>query len=107
MTNVMHDLILTPILRLQMAQGTTQAGKPCVDLLAELWLGSGHSSIKSEGEERGLSIADLERLAEQFQLASIQVRSIIDELNPARQFELNQIQQFGVDRLEDGEVFSG
>jgi len=32
------------------------------------------------------------------------LESIIEELNPGRAFELNQIQQFGVDRLEDGEV---
>ena len=77
MTNITHDLILTPILRLQIAQGATGDGKPMVDL------------------------------AEQFHLASIQIRGIIDELNPGRQFELNQVAQFGVDRLEDGEVFNG
>jgi hypothetical protein len=104
MTNITHDLILTPILRLQIAQGATGEGKPMVDLLVELWLGSGHSTLKVESEERGLTLTDLDRLAEQFHLASIQIRGIIEELNPGRAFELNQIQQFGVDRLEDGEV---
>ncbi len=107
MTNITHDLILTPLLRLQMAQGATGDGKPMVDLLCELWLGSGHSTLKVESEERGLSLTDLDRLAEQFHLASIQIRGIIDELNPGRQFELNQIQQFGIDRLEDGETANG
>ncbi len=104
MTNTTHDLILTPILRLQIAQGATGEGKPMVDLLVELWLGSGHSTLKAEAEERGLSLTDLDRLAEQFHLASIQIRGIIEELNPGRQFELNQVAQFGVDRLEDGEI---
>ena len=75
-----------------------------VDMLVELWLGSGHSTLKCEAEERGLSLTDLDRLAEQFHLASIQIRGIMEELNPGRQFELNQVAQFGVDRLEDGEV---
>ena len=104
MTNITHDLILTPILRLQIAQGATGEGKPMVDMLVELWLGSGHSTLKCEAEERGLSLTDLDRLAEQFHLASIQIRGIMEELNPGRQFELNQVAQFGVDRLEDGEV---
>ena len=104
MTNITHNLILTPILRLQIAQGATGEGKPMVDLLCELWLGSGHSTLKVEAEERGLSLTDLDRLAEQFHLASIQIRGIMEELNPGRQFELNQVAQFGVDRLEDGEV---
>ena len=104
MTNITHDLVLTPILRLQIAQGATGDGKPMVDLLCELWLGSGHSTLKCEAEERGLSLTDLDRLSEQFHLASIQIRGIIEELNPGRAFELNQVQQFGVDRLEDGEV---
>ena len=104
MTTTTHDLILTPILRLQIAQGATGEGKPMVDMLVELWLGSGHSTLKCEAEERGLSLTDLDRLAEQFHLASIQIRGIMEELNPGRQFELNQVQQFGVDRLEDGEV---
>jgi len=104
MTTTTHDLILTPILRLQIAQGATGDGKPMVDLLVELWLGSGHSALKVESEERGLTLTDLDRLAEQFHLASLQIRGIIEELNPGRQFELNQVAQFGVDRLEDGEV---
>ena len=58
MTNITHDLILTPILRLQIAQGATGDGKPMVDLLVELWLGSGHSTLKAEAEERGLSLTD-------------------------------------------------
>jgi len=107
MTTTTHDLILTPILRLQIAQGATGEGKPMVDMLVELWLGSGHSALKAEAEERGLSLTDLDRLAEQFHLASIQIRGIIDELNPGRQFELNQVAQFGVDRLEDGEIANG
>ena len=107
MTNITHDLILTPILRLQIAQGATGEGKPMVDLLCELWLGSGHSSLKCEAEERGLSLTDLDRLAEQFHLASIQIRGIIADLNPGRQFELAQVQAFGIDRLEDGEVQNG
>ena len=104
MTNLTHDLILTPLLRLQIAQGATGDGKPMVDMLVELWLGSGHSTLKCEAEERGLSLTDHDRLAEQFHLASIQIRGIIEELNPGRQFELNQVAQFGVDRLEDGEI---
>ena len=104
MTTTIHDLILTPILRLQIAQGATGEGKPMVDLLVELWLGSGHSTLKCEAEERGLSLTDLDRLAEQFHLASIQIRGIMEELNPGRQFELNQVAQFGVDRLEDGQI---
>ena len=104
MTTTIHDLILTPILRLQIAQGATGEGKPMVDLLVKLWLGSGHSTLKCEAEERGLSLTDLDRLAEQFHLASIQIRGIMEELNPGRQFELNQVAQFGVDRLEDGEI---
>ena len=104
MTNITHDLILTPILRLQIAQGATGEGKPMVDMLVELWLGSGHSTLKCEAEERGLSLTDLDRLAEQFHLASIQIRGIMEELNPGRQFELNQVAQFGVDRLEDGQI---
>ena len=104
MTNITHDLILTPLLRLQIAQGATGEGKPMVDLLVDLWLGSGHSTLKAEADERGLTLTDLDRLAEQFHLASIQIRGIIEELNPGRQFELNQVAQFGVDRLEDGEV---
>lgn len=75
-----------------------------VDLLCELWFGTGHSMLKAEAEERGLTLTDLDRLAEQFHLASIQIRGIIEELNPGRAFELNQVSQFGVDRLEDGEV---
>ena len=75
-----------------------------VDMLVELWLGSGHSTLKVESEERGLSLTDLDRLAEQFHLASIQIRGIMEELNPGRQFELNQVAQFGVDRLEDGQI---
>ena len=104
MTNITHDLILTPLLRLQIAQGATGEGKPMVDMLVELWLGSGHSTLKCEAEERGLSLTDLDRLAEQFHLASIQIRGIMEELNPGRQFELNQVAQFGVDRLEDGQI---
>ena len=104
MTNITHNLILTPILRLQVAQGATGEGKPMVDLLVELWLNSGHSTLKAEAEERGLTLTELDRLAEQFHLASIQIRGIIEELNPGRQFELNQVAQFGVDRLEDGEI---
>ena len=104
MTNLTHDLILTPLLRLQIAQGATEAGKPSLDLIAELWLGSGHSTLKVESEERGLTLTDLDRLAEQFHLASIQIRGIMEELNPGRQFELNQVAQFGVDRLEDGQI---
>jgi len=104
MTTTTHDLILTPILRLQMAQGATEDRKPSVDLLAELRLDSGWSTLKCESEERGLTLTDLDRLAEQFHLASLQIRGIIEELNPGRQFELNQVAQFGVDRLEDGEV---
>jgi len=103
MTQIAHDLILTPILRLQMAQGTTGEGKPTVDLLTELWLGSGHSQIKAEAEERGLTLTDLDRLAEQMHLASIQIRGIIEELNPGSQFELNRAAQFGVGKLEEGE----
>ena len=104
MTNTTHDLILTPVLRLQMAQGATEAGKPSLDLIAELRLDSGWSTLKAEAEERGLTLTELDRLAEQFHLASIQIRGIIEELNPGRQFELNQVAQFGVDRLEDGEI---
>jgi len=104
MTTTTHDLILTPILRLQMALEATEERKPMVDMLVELWLGSGHSTLKCEAEERGLTLTDLDRLAEQFHLASLQIRGIIEELNPGRQFELNQVAQFGVDRLEDGEV---
>lgn len=104
MTNETHDLILTPILALRMAQYTTQEGKPMVDLLAELRLDSGHSTLKCEAEERGLRLVDLDLLAEQLHLASIQVRSIMEELNPGRRFELAQADSFGVDRLEDGEV---
>jgi len=101
---MIHDLILTPILRLQMAQGATEAGKPSLDLLAELRLDSGWSTLKAEAEERGLTLTDLDRLAEQFHLASIQIRGIIEELNPGRRFELAQVEQFGVDRLEDGGI---
>lgn len=104
MTNIIHDLIQTPILRLQIAQGTTVGGKPCCYLLAELRLDTGHSTLKCEGEDRSLSLVDLDRLAEQLQLASIQIRGIMEEINPASQFELNQAQSFGVGKLEEGEV---
>ena len=104
MTNITHDLILTPLLRLQIAQGATEAGKPSLDLIAELRLDSGWSTLKCEAEERGLTLTDLDRLAEQFHLASLQIRGIIEELNPGRRFELSQIEQFGIDRLEDGSV---
>ena len=104
MTNETHDLILTPILSLRMAQYTTQDGKPMVDLLAELRLDTGHSTLKCEAEERGLRLVDLDLLAEQLHLASIQVRGIMEELNPARRFELSQAEAFGIDRLEEGEV---
>ena len=104
MTNITHNLILTPVLRLQIAQGATGEGKPMVDLLVELWLNSGHSTLKCEAEERSLTLTELDRLAEQFHLASIQIRGIIEELNPGSQFELNQAQAFGVGKLEEGEV---
>ena len=104
MTSTTHDLIQTPSLCVRMAQYTTQDGKPMVDLLAELRLDTGHSTLKCEAEERGLRLVDLDLLAEQLHLASIQVRSIMDELNPGRRFELAQADSFGVDRLEDGQI---
>ncbi len=70
----------------------------------ELNVGDCMSIFGGWQKERGLTLTDLDRLAEQFHLASIQIRGIMEELNPGRQFELNQVAQFGVDRLEDGQI---
>ena len=103
-TTITHDLIQTPSLCVRMAQYATQDGKPCVDLLTELRLDSGHSTLKVENEDRVVGLVELDLLAEQLHLASIQVRGIMEELNPARRFELSQAEAFGIDRLEEGEV---
>ena len=104
MTSTTHDLIQTPSLCVRMAQYATQDGKPCIDLLTDLRLDSGHSTLKVENEDRVVGLVELDLLAEQFHLASIQIRAIMDELNPGRRFELAQADSFGVDRLEDGQI---
>jgi len=47
-----------------------------------------------------LTPADLDRLAEQLELASIQIRSILAEMDPGRRFEAIQAEQFQAGRLE-------
>lgn len=47
-----------------------------------------------------LTLADLEDLANQFHLASIQIRQHIEDMNEGRRFELDQAIAFGSDKLE-------
>lgn len=49
---------------------------------------------------RKLTMAELESLAEQFNLASIQIRQYIQSRDDGRSFELAQAIAFGADRLE-------
>ena len=99
-----HPLILSPLGTLKLEQTTHDDGKVSSELVWLIQLGSANHWTTLRATEINQTPTDLDRLAEQMELASVQIRSILADLDPGRAFELNQIQQFGVDRLEDGEV---
>ena len=95
-----HSLILSPLGTLKLEQTTTDDGKTVTDLVWQLQMGSANHWATFRGLESNQTPTDLDRLAEQMELASVQLRSIIADMDPGRRFESIQAEQFQAGRLE-------
>lgn len=101
MKTSIEKLIQTPLLTGELVTHARDNGTHAVQLN---WvMASAYSDKKMvgvTGSEYELTPEALDCLAEQFHLASLQLRAIISDMDPGRRFEADQTLAFGVDRLE-------
>lgn len=99
-----HSLIKLQTLTLEAKLWEHELKPPTVDLALHVSAITGNRSIGVYSAIEAISLSDLLGLADQLQLASIQVRSLAAEIDPGRRFEADQAAAFALDRVEDGEV---
>jgi hypothetical protein len=95
-----NKLILSPLGELSLETYTKEDGSSRFDLLWKVQSSCANHIVTLRANESDLTPTDLDRLAEQLELASVQVRTILADLDPGRRFEAIQAQQFQAGRLE-------
>jgi len=101
MKTSIENLIQTPLMRGELIIHSRDNGTTGIQLN---WvMASAYSDKKMvgiTGSEYDITPEALDCLAEQFHLASLQIRALIADIDPGRRFEADQTLAFGVDRLE-------
>lgn len=101
MRTTIEKLVETPLMTAELVTTKLLGEKQALKLN---WVMSsaydGKKMIGTTGTEYDLTPEALDCLAEQFQLASLQIRAIIADMDPGRRFEADKALAFGTERLE-------
>ena len=100
MKSSVEKLIKTPLMTAELQTYTQDNGRVQARIAWSMTVYKDGNCLSSGGTEYDLTPEALDCLAEQFHLASLQIRAVISDMDPGRRFESDQALRFGVEKLE-------